>query len=110
MSKGGSKEDLTRQLGLTARYLTEGVSSIPLAVGDAANQIVNDMSQGIAQKTGTQPVHLDSTTSALQSMLSGLPKPQTPLEKIVGQISQSYAGAPRGSGPAFLERLASIGR
>lgn len=100
MSKGAQQQNLSRQLGLATRYLVEGGTSFPMTVGDAANNMVNFLGQGIAAKTGTEPVHLGPASSALSQLLTnvGLPQPQGPLEKAVGEASKMIPFPPKFSG------------
>lgn len=80
-------KDIPRQLGLTARYLAEGVGQVadipgvPLAIGlNKLNPFGDDTFKAPSVSIG----------NALTSI--GLPSPQTPLERVVGDASRTLAG------------------
>lgn len=106
---------LGRQLGLTARAGITGVAGLPLLAGDALNNLVNMISQGIEAGTGYSLGQLPMASKSAQTLMTkaGLPEPQTKTERIVQDISSAMAGvggtaklaqalAPKAVGTAML--------
>lgn len=81
-----SEENLVRQFGLTARAGIAGATGIPMMAGDALNALINSIA-------GT---NLPPATQSLQTLMNkiGLPKPETKIERISGDIAASMAGIP----------------
>lgn len=97
-------DDLVRQLGLTGRYMMEGISSIPTMVGDAANTAINLGSKGINKSTGSEIPMLQMPSSIVAEGLTnlGAPEPQGALEQIVGGASKSLASVPSFAAGAYM--------
>lgn len=76
--------DIPRQLGLTARYGVEGLS-------DVAGIFTNPLAATINAATGTNLPRLRDATSGVLDRI-GLPQPQTPRERVVGDASRILAG------------------
>jgi len=81
-----SEENLARQFGLTARAGITGATGIPMMAGDALNALINSIA-------GT---NLPPATQSLQNLMTqaGLPKPETKVERISGDVAASLAGIP----------------
>ena len=94
-------DDITRQLGLTARHAVTGLAGLPNLVGDAANSAINLLSRfgnkavdtdfWYGKKHEELPMPGAVTQDALTS--AGLPQPQGILERLVGVGSSALAGA-----------------
>lgn len=84
---------LGRQLGLTARYALEGPAEAAQIVTEPIRQLVTDRLLG----RQTQP--LGKTAESLADTL-GLPKPETPAERVAGAGSKMMAGS-AAAGPAL---------
>lgn len=86
-----------RQVGLTARYLAEGspYTTIPLAIGDAANSAINLGTRGINRLFGSNIPEFSMPSQEFSNILTsaGLPKPEGRLERVVGDISRGVSGA-----------------
>ncbi len=76
-----------RQLGLTARYVSEGLS-------EAADVFTNPIRYGLNQLG----LNIPSTSDAVKSQLTSLPQPEGKLENIVGTTSKFLS-----SGTPFLK-------
>lgn len=89
------QDEMRRQLGLAARYGVEGALSLPSMAGDAM----------------TAPFGLKPTSQALSDLLTrvGLPQPQGPLERIVGDASRGMAGGALFGPAAIVPSGASAG-
>ena len=72
-------EQFMRQLGLNSRYMMTGLGSTVGMVGDPLNAVINKVA-------GT---HLGTVSQASQELADkmGLPRPETPVEKVVGAIA-----------------------
>lgn len=97
-------QELGRQLGLAGRYGIEGLASIPAMVGDAANALVNIP----LNAAGLKP--LMPVSSAIGQTLDaiGAPKPETGLERIVGESSKAMASIPGFSEVARLSNIKAL--
>lgn len=73
-----------RQVGLATRYGIEGIASPVTAVGDIANIAIN--------KTTGSNLQMPSDLLSKGLTAVGLPEPQTPTERVVGDVSRSIAG------------------
>lgn len=93
--------ELPRQAGLTARYGIEGAMALPAMVADIPGRLYNLGATGLEAAGGPRlpraPLAANATPAALD--LIGLPQPQTPNERVVGDITRTMAGA---GGSAFL--------
>ena len=76
--------EVKRQLGLTARHLTEGVLSVPALLAEAPRQLLN-LIPGV-----DFPPQASEITRLLTE--AGLPQPETTTERIVGGTSRTIAG------------------
>ena len=94
----GIGEEITRQVGLTARAIPGGVANILGIVGDPLNALVN-------QILGTRLQTISGATENLMTQ-AGLPEPQTPAEKIVYDINRAAVGV--GAPAATVSRAARI--
>jgi hypothetical protein len=85
----GTFGKLARQAGLTARYIAEGVPGIPLMVGDAVNALIDNglEAAGFDYRLGPASKAVSDGLTAI-----GLPKPETPTERVVGDVSRAVAG------------------
>lgn len=81
---------LGRQLGLTARYALEGPAEAAQIVTEPIRQLVTDRVLG----RSTQP--LGATASQFADTL-GLPKPETPAERVAAAGSKMMAGSAAGA-------------
>lgn len=88
-------QELGRQLGLTARYGAEGLATIPLMVGDAANTLLDMGIRGVNKVAGTNIPQFGSASQSFQGLLNqaGLPQPETAQERVIGDASRALAGA-----------------
>ena len=77
-------KDVPRQLGLTARYGLEGMA-------DFAGIAANPLAGSINAATGSNLLRTRDATSNLLDKI-GLPKPETPRERVVGDASRTLAG------------------
>lgn len=88
----GDNNGLGTQLGLTARYAAEGLAAPLNMVGNAANSAINLMLPD-KYKLGMP----SDTTSQLLTQ-AGLPNPQGPQQRIVGDMSRAVASLGTGMG------------
>lgn len=86
-------DQVMRQLGLTGRYVAEGVTGLPAMVGDAANSTINLGIKGVNSVAGTDIPYLQKPTQMIQQGLdaAGAPKPQNTTERIVSYPSRGIA-------------------
>jgi len=79
----GFGADIGRQIGLAARYIPEGLAN---TAGLVTNPITSAM-----QNAG---MNVEPVPKAVSRMLDkvGLPKPETPTERVVGDISRAISG------------------
>lgn len=101
-------DQLARQVGLTARYGIEGVSSLPAVLGNGVNTGINYATQGINKLTGANIPQLGMPTQTISNALTsfGLPQPRTKEERLVGDVARGIAGA--GASVGAGNALASI--
>jgi len=91
MSAGRALNDIPRQLGLTARYALEGPAQAAQIVTEPVryltDKLLPDRADGMPKSTplGAQASKLADTF--------GLPKPETPGERVIGDASRLVAGA-----------------
>lgn len=88
--------ELIRQGGLTARYLLEGLPQTADLVMSPVRGAVNAVSGAFG---GPQASTLTEMGTQLADKV-GLPAPETPQERVVGDASRMVAGAIGGAGPA----------
>lgn len=123
---GGSPWDqLTRQIGLTARAGVTGVSGLPLMIGDALNSGINLGIKGLNAAhdaivppsvselvTGRKPwiPELQMPSQALQSGMNavGIPQPQNATERVVQDVASSMAGVSPSVGLGNLLSRATV--
>ena len=99
---GSSVRDIPRQLGLTGRYVMEGLGQVGDIVQRPVAAIVNPISHALGGRDDLiQPLG-DIATRAADSM--GLPQPQGPTERVVGDASRMLVGT---AGLNGVGRLAS---
>lgn len=82
-------ENLARQSGLTGRYILEGLTAVP---GMVANVTTRPIMNAAAKAMGSDYQFPDQTT-ALPNALN-LPQPNTPTERVVGDVSRAVAALP----------------
>lgn len=79
-SQGG----IGRQIGLAARYGAEGLAALPAVGANVVAGLSNEL-------LGTEfPEQAGAVSRALTEI--GLPEPQTPTERVVGDVSRALAG------------------
>lgn len=78
--------NISNQVGLANRYAVEGLTALPNMIGNAANSAVN-LALPDKYKLGMP----SDTTSQLLTQ-AGLPQPQGPQQRIVGDVSRAIAG------------------
>lgn len=108
MSAGRAINDIPRQLGLTARYALTGPAKAAQIVTEPLRYVTDkflpDRGQSLSDLvTGQRPAP-KSTPLGVQAEkladLIGLPKPQTPLERTIGDATELVAGAGGAAGAA----------
>jgi hypothetical protein len=94
-------QDLSRQLGLTARAGATGAAGLPLIAGDALNTLINLITGGVGKVTGTEIPRLQMPSRVLQRGLTqaGLPEAETKGEKVIQDITSAISGV---AAPAAL--------
>ena len=93
VSFGQQVRDIPRQLGLTARYGIEGLAG-------AADVLGAPIRSGLEQVLG-RPVQ---PAGPMIANVLGLPQPQTPTERVVGDVARTLAGTGGVVGAAQLVR------
>lgn len=100
-------DELLRQGELGARYMLEGFSTPIAIVGDAANGVANLGISGINAVAGTNIPKFESygqyTKRALDKVL---PNPETPQERVVGDMSRFVSAAGGSAGAAKVGEMA----
>lgn len=107
--------DIPRQLGLTARAAATGAAGLPVIAGDALNSLINMITGGINQATGTNIGKLQMPSQSIQKVLTqaGLPEPATKTERVVQDVASAMSGvaapaaAVRGLDPNVVTRFLS---
>lgn len=99
-------DEITRQLGLTGRYLLEGASTPVAIVGDAANGLANLGISGINAVAGTNIPKFQSYEQYRDKALDVLPKPENAKERVVGDMSRFIAAAGGTAGAAKVGEMA----
>ncbi len=91
-SVGQGIRDIPRQAGLAVRYGVEGVASLPGAVADVVGGAYNAAANAV-QGDG-KGFRFKPTATAVSDTLTaiGLPNPQTPDERVIGDASRMVAG------------------
>ena len=97
-------QDLSRQLGLTARAGATGAAGLPLIAGDALNTLINLISGGVGKVTGTEIPQLQMPSRVLQRGLTqaGLPEAETKGEKVIQDITSAISGVAAATDNTFL--------
>ena len=87
-------DELSRQVGLTARAGVTGLTGIPSMVGDALNSGVNLGIRGINSAAGTKIGELPMVSSIVQNTMNsaGVPQPQNDTERVVQSGASAMAG------------------
>ena len=80
---------IPRQLGLTARHALTGLGG---AVGVLSDPIASTINFGVMATGREAPLSNARTTASGVADWLGLPKPETPTERVVGDASESLAG------------------
>lgn len=76
--------EIPRQIGLTSRYGLEGLAN--------AAQVFTEPVAGLMRGAGINTAPLGQVATSIADAV-GLPKPQTPLERVVGDATRLVAGA-----------------
>lgn len=96
----GTGEQLARQVGLTARYGIEGGLALPATIANLPASASNYL-------FGTElPEQNQAISQGLDSL--GLPKPETGLERVVGDASRAVVGVGSGVPVANVTPYASV--
>lgn len=121
VSAGRAINDIPRQLGLTARYALTGPAKAAQVVTEPlrylTDKVLPDRQQGLSDLVTGRAAPPKSTPLGVQAEkladTLGLPRPQTPLERTVGDATELVAGAggsigalsaaPRAAAPALAE-------
>ena len=103
-------QDLSRQLGLTARAGATGAAGLPLIAGDALNTLINLISGGVGKVTGTEIPQLQMPSRVLQRGLTqaGLPEAETKGEKVIQDITSAISGV--AAPAALVQRGLAVGQ
>jgi hypothetical protein len=90
LEQAPAKGGVGRQLGLTARYAAEGLAALPASVANAPAYLLNKGAEMIGSD-----FRFPEQNQAVSDMLTkvGLPSPETPGERVVGDASRLLAGA-----------------
>jgi len=93
--------DIPRQIGLTARYALEGPAQ--------AAQIVTEPIAGLMRSAGIKTKSIGEMATGLADMI-GLPQPQDPYERVIGDAARLVAGAGgmAGAAGAAASRLSGM--
>jgi len=106
------KDQAIRQLGLTGRYAAEGLTALPFILGNATNQTYNNIAAGSNKFLGTKLPGLSTDLGndfSNQITQAGVPEPQSPTERVVGEASKMLSTAGSVIGPATrLSKLAPL--
>ena len=89
-----AQREVPRQLGLTGRYIAEGVAAPVTMLGDAANALINLGASGAERATGVDLGRLQMPSQVLSQELTraGLPQPESTAERIAAVPAQVIAG------------------
>jgi len=103
-------QDLSRQLGLTARAGATGAAGLPLIAGDALNTLINLITGGVGKVTGTEIPQLQMPSRVLQRGLTqaGLPEAETKGEKVIQDITSAISGV--AAPAALVQRGLAVGQ
>jgi len=106
-------QEMARQGGLTVRHAVDGGMMLPAMIGDAANAAVNLGIRGANSAFGAKIPELGSVTDAVSGSLdrAGVPKPESGLERIVGEASKMVSSVPAfalGAGASGVRALAPL--
>ena len=87
-------QQIGRQAGLGVRMAVEGVSALPLMVGDAANAAVNIGVRGVNKMAGTNIPQLRAASEVVQSGMreAGVPQPENVYERIANALGNAATG------------------
>lgn len=87
-------DELSRQIGLTARAGATGLASLPTMAGDVLNTGINAVTGGINRVAGTNIPQLQMPSEALVRGLNaaGLPQPEGATERVVQDVASGLAG------------------
>jgi hypothetical protein len=103
-------EEVSRQLGLTARAGITGAAGLPLMAGDALNTLINMITGGVNKLAGTQIPILQMPSQVLQKGMTevGIPQPETKGEKVIQDVASAVAGV--GAPAALVQRAFQAGK
>lgn len=98
----GFMDELGHQVGLTGRYALEGLSALPVMIADAPTRIINAGAGLWNMATGGNVPRIKPIAESIPGWLTqaGLPEPETPGERVVGDASRAVAGVGGGLGVA----------
>lgn len=87
-------DELTRQVGLTARAGLTGLTGLPAIAGNALNSGINIGIQGVNSLTGSHINPLQMPSAMVQHGMDsiGMPQPQNDIERTVQAASSAMAG------------------
>jgi hypothetical protein len=97
-------EDVGRQLGLTARAGVQGLGSVVGLLSDPLGALINQ----VLPEDGPRAQTARSLATQLADVL-GLPKPETPTERVVGAVTEGGLSAATGVGAASQVGRATTG-
>lgn len=89
-SAGKAINSIPRQLGLTARYALEGPANATQLITEPVRNLITDPLTRLLGGKGGRP--LGEVASSAADWL-GLPKPETPNERVVGDAARLVAGS-----------------
>lgn len=99
-------DELTRQVGLGARYLLEGASLPVEIVGNAANGVANLGIEAVNSLAGTDIPKFQTYGQYRDRALNkALPSPETPEERVIGDMSRFVAST---GGMAGVSKLGEM--
>ena len=90
-----------RVAGLTGRYIAEGLTDIPVMLGDVAAAGMNVPIAAANEFAGTNIRPFPMTSDVRDQALSALPSPETAPERIFGSGARAMASIPASAGLAL---------
>lgn len=99
-----------RGMGVGAKGMAMGLSSIPLMAGDAINGLINMGTGAVNKLAGSNIPQLPTASSSLSGLLSkaGLPDPVSPSEKVVYEANRGFGAGATFPTPALLSGMGAI--
>lgn len=101
-------EEITRQLGLTGRYMLEGASTPVAIIGNAANGVANLGIGAVNALAGTNIPKFTTYEKYRDTALekAGLPQPENAKERVIGDMSRFVSGIGPSAGIAKVGEMA----